>query len=227
MTKTVRKNRTWTDEDKKFLISTAISYVKQGKTLQDSFNYTAKKLGVSPITVKYYWYMRLKDTCLEEFEEAREYAKKKLINQIALQSQYEGNEKTMSQVASSSAKGYVTGKLFTKKSSKLNSDHKLDDKDENIVKMTPLKQTKSEESMTKLQMMVNLIKTMEEEDLIVINSGKGGIDFIVINNEQDFGYVINTQDNKVTKCNCSHHLHRDVICKHMLKVALEKNLEIF
>lgn len=223
MTRT-RTNKIWTEKDKEFAKAIIISYAKQGKQLQEAFNYIAKKFGIKANTVKHRWYTVLKDTCLEEFEEAREYAEKTLLDQI--NTQQENVQETKSKIANSSSKDYITGELFAKKSTKVSVDQNST-KDETIVKKVPLKQDKPEKPMTKLQMMVNSIKTMEEENLTVINSGQGGIDFIVINNEQDYGYIINTQENKVTNCNCAHRTHRDTVCKHMLKVALEKNLEIF
>jgi hypothetical protein len=80
---------------------------------------------------------------------------------------------------------------------------------------------------SKLKMLIKSVSTLESENLKVLNSGKGGTDYMVINNEEDFGYLVTTDGEKVTGCNCPHHVHRGAICKHMLKVAMEKNLEVF
>lgn len=97
---------------------------------------------------------------------------------------------------------------------------------EGVVQAIP--QTKPAKPVqSKLKMLIKSVAALESENLKVLNSGKGGTDYMVINNEEDFGYLVTTDGEKVTGCNCPHHVHRGAICKHMLKVAMDKNLEVF
>lgn len=80
---------------------------------------------------------------------------------------------------------------------------------------------------TKLEYLLDAIKLCEKENFKIINSGKGGNQFIVINNEGDYGYLVTVENNLVKNCNCPHHQYRQAICKHMVKVAIDKKLELF
>lgn len=97
----------------------------------------------------------------------------------------------------------------------------------NQTKQTLVNSNSIKNQQTQLQMLLNSVKVAEKEKLTVVNSGKGGSEFIVLNNEGDFGYLVSTVNGKVTSCNCPHNTFRGASCKHMLKVALDKNLEIF
>lgn len=85
---------------------------------------------------------------------------------------------------------------------------------------------------TKLSTLRKSIETFESEKFKVLNSGKKGLEYIVINHEEDKGYLVKVDDEKVVSCNCPHHQYRKidgqgVICKHMLKIAFDRNLEVF
>lgn len=101
-------------------------------------------------------------------------------------------------------------------------------------KLTPVQITKKaaqaatvKTTQTKLEALINSINVANKEGLKVLDSGKGGIEFVVINNEGEAGYLVTTENNKVTSCNCPNHQFRQVVCKHMIKVALNKKLEVF
>lgn len=80
---------------------------------------------------------------------------------------------------------------------------------------------------TKLAALRKSIETLESENFKILNSGKDGFEYIVINNEEDKGYLVKVDGDKVVSCNCPHHEYRGAICKHLLKVAFDKNLEVF
>ncbi|AEO93544.1 gp285 [Bacillus phage G] len=80
---------------------------------------------------------------------------------------------------------------------------------------------------TKLAALRKSIETFESESFRILDSGKDGLEYIVINHEEDKGYLVKVDAEKVVDCNCPHHQFRGAICKHILKVAFEKNLEVF
>lgn len=85
---------------------------------------------------------------------------------------------------------------------------------------------------TRLAALRKSIETFESENFKIMNSGKDGLEYVVINNEEDKAYLVKVDAEKVVECNCPHHQFRKidgkgVICKHMLKVAMDKNLEVF
>lgn len=101
-------------------------------------------------------------------------------------------------------------------------------------KLTPLQITKQaakaatiKTTQTQFEALVNSIKSAEKENLKVLDSGKGGTEFIVINDEGEAGYLVTSENGKITSCNCPNHQFRQVTCKHMVKVALGKKLEVF
>ena len=79
--------------------------------------------------------------------------------------------------------------------------------------------------MTNLQMLLNSIEKVKEENLTIVESG--GVEnkgFIVINEK---AYIVEVDENdEIVSCTCPHNYHRGAICKHMLKVSIEKNLNI-
>ena len=79
--------------------------------------------------------------------------------------------------------------------------------------------------MTNTQHFINAVKRANEENMTIIKNGaKDSQSYIVINDDK--GYNVSVQEGKVTGCSCPHHSFRGVICKHMVKVSLERNLDI-
>jgi hypothetical protein len=77
--------------------------------------------------------------------------------------------------------------------------------------------------MTNTQHFINAVVRAQSEDLIVI---KGAHGFIVINQEGDIGYNIIVEDNEIVACDCPHATFRQIVCKHMVKSSLVKNINI-
>lgn len=82
---------------------------------------------------------------------------------------------------------------------------------------------------TQVQMLQDSINKTQEEKFIIFESGEKceGINYIVINEESKKGYKVTTDGQKVTSCDCPHHKFRGMLCKHMIKVSIEKELNIF
>jgi uncharacterized Zn finger protein len=79
--------------------------------------------------------------------------------------------------------------------------------------------------MTNLQHLQNAIQRANTEEMMVLKNGAPDNNgFIVVNGEK--GYNIEVHENMVTRCSCPHNVFRGVICKHMVKVSLEKELNI-
>ena len=80
--------------------------------------------------------------------------------------------------------------------------------------------------MTILQMLLNSIEKVKEENLTILqNGGVGANGFIVVN--ENNAYNVNLDENgDIVSCTCPHYHHRKAICKHILKVSMEKNLNI-
>lgn len=79
--------------------------------------------------------------------------------------------------------------------------------------------------MTNLEMLMNSIDKAKNEELLVLKSGEPEReDFIVVHNEK--GYLVRTEDNEVLGCTCPHRMYRKAVCKHMIKVSLEKGMNI-
>jgi hypothetical protein len=89
---------------------------------------------------------------------------------------------------------------------------------------TEIKEVKSPKTNT--QHFINAIVRASNETMTVINNGdpntKG---FIVIHNGA--GYIVPINDKgEITGCTCHHHFYRNAICKHMIKVAMQKGLSL-
>lgn len=82
-------------------------------------------------------------------------------------------------------------------------------------------------TQTQFEALVNSIKRSEKENLKILDSGKGGTEYIVVNNEGEAGYLVTSAEGKIVDCNCPNHQLRGVVCKHIVKVALAKKLEVF
>jgi hypothetical protein len=79
---------------------------------------------------------------------------------------------------------------------------------------------------TNVEHMINAAIRAGKEEMTVLKNGDPNTNgFIVVHN--DIGYVVRTDRNgEVASCTCPHHTFRNVICKHMIKVALENGLSV-
>lgn len=87
---------------------------------------------------------------------------------------------------------------------------------------------------TNLEMLLGAIEKAKKENMVIIESTQLTIkkedeveqnimDFVVLSNNK--GYLVNVVDGEITHCNCpSHKFHG--ICKHMVKVSLDKKINI-
>lgn len=74
-------------------------------------------------------------------------------------------------------------------------------------------------------MLANSIEKAKNEKLDILNhAGKNG-GYIVVNEERN-AYFVTIIDEIITACTCPHHTNRRTICKHMIKVALEKGHDV-
>ena len=74
-------------------------------------------------------------------------------------------------------------------------------------------------------MLVKSINKARKEDVTIVNSGNPfAKDFVVIHGDK--AYTVETDGKVVLSCNCPHHVFRGAICKHMIKVSFEKNMDI-
>ena len=83
--------------------------------------------------------------------------------------------------------------------------------------------------MKQIEMLKNSIAKAEEEKFIIFESGAKveGVNFVLINEGSQKAYNVTTDGEKVTGCDCPHHMFRHVPCKHMIKIAMEKDLNLF
>lgn len=193
----MRKNQ-WTERENKILSSVIIQFKVEGKKFNEAYEYAAALLRRSKKACEIQWTKNLSKTYVTQIDKI----KKGMYKIIPVKA---GDiQEVIDQTKPSANTLTLIG--------------------------TPIAPKKQ---LTQLEMLINSIKTFESENFKVINSGKGGNEFIVINNEEDFGYLVTTEDTKVTNCNCPNRHYRtssngkSVICKHMIKVALEKGLDIF
>lgn len=79
--------------------------------------------------------------------------------------------------------------------------------------------------MTNLKHLLNSYNRAEEEEMkIYKNNGVENQDFTVINDNR--AYQIKVIENEIVSCDCPHCVYRKVICKHMIKVSLNYDLNI-
>lgn len=79
--------------------------------------------------------------------------------------------------------------------------------------------------MTNLTHLLNSIERAKEEEMTLVeNHGVKQEGYTVIHDGR--AYQIKVEEDEIVNCNCPHHYHRGVICKHMIKVSLIKNLDI-
>lgn len=79
---------------------------------------------------------------------------------------------------------------------------------------------------TNLKTFINSMEKAKTENMTIVNSTetKTTKDFVVLNNGN--GYLVHTEENTVITCNCPHHTFRNAICKHMIKVSMDKGMDI-
>lgn len=79
---------------------------------------------------------------------------------------------------------------------------------------------------TNIQHLVNAVLRANNENMEVFNNGdvtnKG---YIVVNNGTGYAVSID-ENNEITSCTCPHHKFRNVVCKHMITVGLQKGLSL-
>lgn len=79
--------------------------------------------------------------------------------------------------------------------------------------------------MTNLNHLLNSIERAKDEEMIIFeNYGVDAEGYTVINDGR--AYQVKVENDEIVECNCPHHYHRGVICKHMIKISLEKQLDI-
>lgn len=91
----------------------------------------------------------------------------------------------------------------------------------NLVHIQPVK------PKTALKQLALSIDLANNESLKVFDFGFGHKEFVVTDEKETIGYVVVTENKKVIGCQCSDRLKDGIICKHMVKVALDKDLEVF
>lgn len=79
--------------------------------------------------------------------------------------------------------------------------------------------------MTQTQHIINAVLRAQNEEMIVVKSGAPeSKNYIVVHDNK--GYEVFVHGRHITRCTCPHNTYRSVVCKHMVKVALEERLEI-
>lgn len=79
--------------------------------------------------------------------------------------------------------------------------------------------------MTNLEHLLNSIKRAELDKIQVYkNCGVNNEDYTVISDKK--AYQIKVRDEVIVACDCPHCTYRKVICKHMIRVSLDYNLNI-
>lgn len=217
--------RIWTKQEEEKLAAIIISSVNGGKTYKSAFYEASKILGRTQYSVESHWHKNVKskkhtqlvldvstdEKTNSEFSAAKEVDKTKEDEKDIIIKE-NTNEKVLKELQKS------RNAVETKNE---NNDTNKKTYYEGRKKAVPIN------GVTKLDALRKSIETFESEDFKVLDSGKEGLEYIVINNEGDKGYLVKVDADKVVECNCPHHQYRGAICKHQLKVAFEKNLEVF
>lgn len=83
--------------------------------------------------------------------------------------------------------------------------------------------------MKQVEMLKNAMVKAEEEKFIIFESGAKteGVNYIIINEDSQKAYNVKTDGVKVLECDCPHCQFRKIPCKHMFKISMEKDLNIF
>jgi len=79
---------------------------------------------------------------------------------------------------------------------------------------------------TNVEHMVNAVVRAGQEEMTIVKNGDPNIEgYIVVHGNT--GYVVKTNKaSEISHCTCAHHTFRNVICKHMIKVALAHGLSV-
>lgn len=79
---------------------------------------------------------------------------------------------------------------------------------------------------TNVEHVINAIIRADQEEMVIVKNGDPNIKgYIVIHGNT--GYMVKTTENgEISHCTCAHHTFRNVICKHMIKVALAHGLSV-
>lgn len=82
--------------------------------------------------------------------------------------------------------------------------------------------------MTNTQMLINSFDRAMMESLKVFRQGSVGSEqnFVVVNHESIDAYEVQVNNGVIQKCTCPHSTHRKAVCKHMIKVAMTKDMDI-
>jgi hypothetical protein len=79
--------------------------------------------------------------------------------------------------------------------------------------------------MTNLDHLLKGIEKAKVEKMQIYKHGAPASEgYVVIH--QKIAYNVEVKDGQVSKCSCPHHHFRGVICKHMVKVSMQYNLNI-
>lgn len=72
--------------------------------------------------------------------------------------------------------------------------------------------------------LINSVEKAKTESMQVIEHAGLNGGYIVVHNDK--AYMVSMLNEEIVHCTCPHHIQRQTICKHMIKVALEKGHDI-
>lgn len=236
--------KSWTTQDNILLAETIVKVVNSGKTFSDAYREAGKLLGRSPFACEKQWRDKLKSKYISQIKKSTAATKKLKTNPKSnsntnpIPKPINMNETlTVNEVLQSIFSQNLTSNELVEKIVNLSQKNKdfqrltkpLVSTTENEQKdlYDSRKKVSPVNGATKLAMLCKSLETFKSENFKILKSGKDGYEYIVINNEEDYGYLVKVDGDKVVGCNCPHHYYRGAICKHMLKVAFDKNLEVF
>lgn len=79
---------------------------------------------------------------------------------------------------------------------------------------------------TNLERFLDIVERARNTSMQIFNDGtpRNHNGFVVVNGSNAYNVLV--RDNQISGCTCPDHIHRGTVCKHMVKVSLEKNLNI-
>lgn len=243
-------NKNWTDQENADLAKIVVELVNSGLKFKDAYKVAATTLGRTEYSVQKQWCRNLREEHSSKITKksnnaAENIPKKENIVNINHSGIESGSLEEAEQIAKAhtpvdtkvddaptltDAMSFLQNQLvnsgLVKKSTNTSNDianatNIANKAYDGRAKATPKKGT------TQLAALRKSIETFESEQFRVLNSGKEGLEYIVINNEEDKGYLVKVDGEKVVSCNCPHYVYRNVTCKHILKIAFDKNLEVY
>lgn len=217
-----KQGRYWTREQEMILVMTILDYVKKGEKIKDAIEAIALKIGKTPKSVSFHWSTKLRPKYLNElnksyslYKTSKEDLSKDEQVSLVLENDVKGkNQDEPKKLFVVKQRDNAGGSALNSKSQPNNS-FSIPNENKTV--------SKTKTKNTKLQKLLEVSKEIQNEELSVLDSGAKGKDFVVI--ENDLAYIVVANEEKVVSCNCSKQI--DFVCKHMVKVALTKNLELF